>query len=314
MAHDFYLIPSRSRHLPLLESIESLPGNGGHILAMEAFDPAVRSFEELHDIACALDKSRDPYSRLASADMFRELGTYAYGSTALQLEIAAQERYMNLYESYSVGGEPQNRVAIRAHRELAYAHIYGWHAVNGFDYLPPEDISRETHDKLIVVGRTATGGLFHNSSNEQRRTFSGELGEISILLLLQRAALQIGPRSYWPYPALVTEDNIVGRSASDAVRSNWDVSVMTHTDEGQIPELTYALQVKTRRHAADHRDEYGEGIKVVYLQDVVNEFKAKKEPLAGVVSRLFLHQEEGQRYAGEVLDKAVDTLLDKIDE
>jgi hypothetical protein len=305
--------PSSGKRLSFYESIESLPGNGGHILATEAFNPEVRAVSELADIAFALGEVAEPQARLSSADMFREIATHANEDDALGYEMEAQNRYKDLVEAYTIDGNPQHLVAIKALKQLTYAHTYGWHAINGWSMLPPDAIHRQTFGKMRMLGEIAAKKQYE-LSGDQRISFAGELGEISVLLLLQRAALKIGSTGYWPYPSLFSEDNTMRSSIkSCSVRNSWDISVLTQTDSANPPERSYALQVKTKRHARDHRNEYAQGISVIFLQDIVDKYRNDKEPLSVVVPRILEHEANDEDYAKVALDEMTDRLLDEID-
>ncbi len=138
-----------------------------------------------------------------------------------------------------------DHVVARAQLQSLHLPVYGCLALE--HSLPSQQVAEKTYPRTLQVGMALAKEYEQTSNNtpeelELRKDMSGTLGEIAVLTLLERFALNIGSDSWYPFLAYFSEDR--RNRHGSTIGRGWNISVFTDLDEHQIDQC-YRVQVKT---------------------------------------------------------------------
>lgn len=127
------------------------------------------------------------------------------------------------------------------------AHLKPYAHVLTHDTLPGAGLVTPMYDRLIQIGRSfsqITPEEMQEISEDSRIEIAGTLGELAVLLLGQRYALNtIGCNTWLPMQSKFSEDH-GGDCLNHTDEFTWDIGIHTHTAPEPI-EQSYAVQIKT---------------------------------------------------------------------
>lgn len=144
--------------------------------------------------------------------------------------------------------------------QLAQFEAYRKLIVDG--KLPDAEVANKIYTDTLHVSHEIVKKHWDIPNNNAllKSDMSGAIAETSILLMIQRFALNAGITDSWfPVFSFVGEDNM-NLKERDIANKGWDISLFTHTTE--LPELSYKLQVKSTNGYGEH---YADDISVVSL-------------------------------------------------
>lgn len=190
----------------------------------------------------------------------------------------------------------------RALVRLANLPLYRSHVMTGM--MPSAKRFKQAYWGMVEAGSTHLESLAAATDPMDQAELIGNLCEIETNVLLQRFGLRLGDRSWMAVPADLSHDITAEQ------RKQWDISIFTQVDRKVAPSLTYRVQVKATRNAADPK--YADGIVVVRaLEDLCLTRGKKLRP--GVLINECQTEFSQPSQVDSVLDARTEKLLDILD-
>ncbi|HTE58636.1 MAG TPA: hypothetical protein VK694_07920 [Verrucomicrobiae bacterium] len=283
-------------------------------------------FELLEQYRCG---RRDPYVTFLLLEEKRVVGAYFAGEFALELagtvpmpeaeewvdkaehklqprNFNKQSRDLNVYSSFAA------RAAVRRAQLPLHRHMLTTQT------LPPLDLVEETYMRTLEDSKQVTEVLrakVGSAPEIGRQALVGLLGEVSVLLLGQRAAKTIGTHEWFPLQSTLFEDNA---NRFQGPGHGWDVSFFTHMSVEDPIDLAYKVQVKTRDGPyGGEKDEPGIA-RLNITPDLVVDKREQPHLLAAVIiEECYLeatYPEAAVQRVMPSLGKRTGRLLDKIEQ
>lgn len=208
-----------------------------------------------------------------------------------------------------------NTTRTRAALTLASMDLYQALALTG--NIPSPKFHERAYDGTLGIAE-----IFLDKCRKRTLTFEdiGSASEISVLLLLQRFAINEGIEEWMAVPSVYSQDNEHGWKE---LKNTWDISVLTQYDRTEAPNITYKIQVKSSPEASYKKAPYGnEVVEIIANRDLrsPNNTREKGLPVYTVLEEALSeagrvtpwYQREGD-YLKELLDRRQGWLLDALD-
>lgn len=217
----------------------------------------------------------------------------------------ARVQYERLAQSSRVG---ERSIAGRA--EMTHINFTSIQSIFFAGVIAPFAVRSSTYSDLIGAGLRQTDSLHRMRDwDKEKAEVIGNVGEIAVMLLLQRFGLQDDCEDSWAaVPSFAFEDKGTGKHFES---STWDISVFTQYDRETAPERNYKVQVK----ASDRYGKvYDEDISQVHVYPDLylgnEDIHAVKSGhfLSKIIAECAIEQEKG--LLTERLDARTEKLLD----
>lgn len=255
----------------------------------------------------------DPHDKLFACEILHEMAMKTDNEElAYDWETQAQEGWEWIASTYSFKEKYlPTEVSLKAQKQLAYSSLYLLGIVAPDK--PTYEARELTYNNLADVAISAREGARYAEVRQINPRSIGEMAELSVLLLLQRHGLKFDDDNYWwPYPSLASE-GLKQKDRSNNLNHNWDINIMTRFGLDQPLDTAYKIEVKhTDVNKRDKRFRYEDAV-VVKLKEIVRSFKLRNEIAGLAIPRVVAMELEGYGQATDILNKATDLLLDKID-
>jgi hypothetical protein len=166
-------------------------------------------------------------------------------------------------------------------------------------------------NRLIGYYDTLTSKESKNE-REQRSNIFGTLGELSIILLLQRHTTNdLKTQNEVVLPSFFSEDRSL---TSGGINESWDVTYLEKPDSNEPFGYRHKIQSKTRYHA-DSTKTYEDSIRMVYVNDnlKINRYvKDRRLPIFAIPIECDaeLQNSDSKKEAGAALDIRTGRLFD----
>ncbi|MFO0920256.1 MAG: hypothetical protein U0451_01130 [Candidatus Saccharimonadales bacterium] len=149
--------------------------------------------------------------------------------------------------------------------------------------LPDFKVRNRMYDNLCQIGECAIGKFSELTTQERTRLnierqmrLAGTIGELSILLMLQRFARnKLNNREQLTLPSRLSEDNGINRRAGSPIAKAWDINIFQQFDTDDIIDNPFKIQVKTRKPRHQKHYSYNDEITLVHIREDL--FVADKE-------------------------------------
>lgn len=285
-------------------------GELGH--AQIAFKNSVDNTEQIR-IAERVEAHNSPSHLYTAGAMFLDVAT----SDALPAEqkveyiVRAHHNWENTLQLTAVINQHPTEESHQASVGLACLPLWQRLAIERKN--PSLSKLEVAYKSLIGIGTVSLAG--YRSLGEKgvsyvdpkRGDLRGRMSEISVLLLLQRFALREMASSDWlAVPSLISQDINRGTKASPSSKA-WDLSVFTQPSPEAASDLSYKIQVKTKRTP---KHVYDPDITVVDYSTDLTSHAGSSTPIGIIIRQCAEEQETDSDRVTSELDRATEKLLE----
>jgi len=262
-----------------------------------------------------------------------DLGLYYAG--AIALDIASREMLdrdervtwlLQAYNNWSRINENTlrtgNLTALAINSVMHQAALPSYQAILTAGSLPKREARSAMYLRLMGLGRMSITRLAELAGPEasiaridERKDLAGTIGELSVLLLMQRFARQeLDDKEQITLPSRFSEDRGKKRHRGSTIVNAWDLSVFQQFSSSDQIEMPYRIQVKTRENNHNPHYEYGKGISLVRIrEDLSLSSDEHRNNSLGIKIIKELLDESNSSATTETLNARTELLLDKIE-
>ncbi len=236
----------------------------------------------------------------------------------------AGEMFHNVEEMYSQKGYWPDSTVTRVAVQSAMLPAYRDRILR--EKLPERPVAETAYGKTLEAGSfmldvTAISPYANNPLKRSRIT--GCLAEVAVLALAQRTALQIGPESWFPFPAYFSEE---GRHNDRHSRERSNIDMVIVTDQGDPMSgsplsIDYRLQIKSRPYkVSESQPPYKRGISMICVNPQLAANSHEVNPIRKIITECTVERnlsvagqsEQASRIASH-LDHRIELFLNLLD-
>jgi len=132
--------------------------------------------------------------------------------------------------------------------------------------LPQKPIAQKVYSKTVTIGHDLAAVLSpvdRTTESSGLSRVAGLTSELAVLLLLERAALKIGPDSWFPLLSFISEDKRNG--SGSLINHGWDINVFADNQSQSGLDVVYRTQIKSSDRTPNKHQFNEEGISIVRL-------------------------------------------------
>jgi hypothetical protein len=181
--------------------------------------------------------------------------------------------------------------------------------------LPNQQIMEDRYEGLVRLSNSLLDHSteYRYAKDDDAIELRGILGEMAVLLLLQRFAINELPESSWiPVQSYFSEDH-GGNCISTTTKPAWDINIFTQLDKTEPIQQTYKIQVKT--HEKDFLPYQESALDIININQDLS-LDEKESRIASLIIRSCLAEKKNPNNCERIasmLDERTDRMLDKID-